>query len=155
MDVISLTAATTLTEWSERTFWRRFTDGSIKKEIRNGKAVVSYGAIAAHVCVPLDGDDLLLLEQADAGEAAAQTDLAVIFLSHGKPRGALAWLGLAAKQDDANAMYLLGRCYIDGWGVGRDENLGLMCLSKAACHGSTMAVGVMQSIRERISAPRY
>ena len=153
MDVISLSAATTLTEWSERTFWRRFTDGTIERVIRNGKAVIPFAAIEPHLCLPLAPEDLLLLEQADAGEAGAQTDLALIFLAHSKAKGAIAWLGLAAKQDDANAMYLLGRCYIDAHGAEKDENLGLMWLSKAACRGSQMAEGAMQSIRARISAP--
>jgi TPR repeat protein len=153
MNVISLAAATTLTEWSERTFWRRFTDGSIERMIRNGKAVVPFDAIAAHLCLILAPDDLLLLERADAGEAGAQTDLALVFLAQRKPKGAIAWLGLAAKQDDANAMYLLGRCYIDGRGADKDENLGLMWLSKAACRGSQLAGAAMLAIRARLSTP--
>jgi TPR repeat protein len=152
MDVISLAAAITLTEWSERTFWRRFNEGVIKKESRNGKAVISFAAISDNLCVPLDAEDLLLLERADGGDPSAQTELALHFLRHRRPKGALAWLGLAAKQDDANAMYFLGRCYIDGdsRGIERDENLGLMWVSRAACHGSILAAAVMQSIRDRI-----
>ena len=155
MEVISLAAAITLTEWSERTFWRRFTDGTIRKESRNGKAVIRFAAIRDNLCLPFDGEDLLLLERADGGNAVAQTELALHFLDHRKPKGALAWLGLAVKQEDANAMYLLGRCYIDGnsRGIECDENLGLMWVSKAACHGSVMALAVMQSIRERIGLP--
>jgi TPR repeat protein len=152
MDVITLAAATTLTEWSERTFWRRFTDGSIERITRNGKVVVRFDAIAAHVCIPLAEEDLLVLECADSGDAAAQTDLALLFLEHRKAKGALAWLGLAAKQNDASAMYLLGRFYIDARGADKNENLGLMWLSKAACHGSELAVAAMQAIRERLCA---
>ena len=151
MDVISLAAATTLTEWSERTFWRRFTEGSIERITRNGKAVVRFDAIASHLCIPLQDEDLLLLQQADAGDAAAQADMALIFLAHNKPKGALAWLNLAVKQQDANAMYLLGRLHIDAHGSDRDENLGLMWLSKAACHGNGIASEVMQSIRRRLT----
>jgi TPR repeat protein len=153
MELITLAAAITLTEWSERTFWRRFTDGSIKKETRNGKAVIRFAAIVAHVCVALDPEDLLVLERADGGDALAQTELALVFLVHRKPKGAIAWLSLAAKQDDANAMYLLGRCYIDGRGADKDENLGLMWLSKAACRGSQLAAAAMLAIRARLSTP--
>ncbi|WP_426107152.1 hypothetical protein [Massilia sp. TSP1-1-2] len=155
MEVISLAAAITLTEWSERTFWRRFTEGTIKKESRNGKAVIRFASIRDNLCVPLNVDDMLLLELADGGDAGAQTELALHFLDHRKPKGALAWLGLATKQDDANAMYFLGRCYIDGGSrdIERDENLGLMWVAKAACHGSGLAIAVMESIRERIGAP--
>jgi TPR repeat protein len=153
MDVISIAAATTLTEWSERTFWRRFTEGSIERISKNGKAVIRFDAIAGHVCIPLDDEDKSLFQQADAGDAAAQTDIALIFLTYKKPKGALAWLNLAVKQDDANAMYLLARCYIDGYGTERDENLGLMWLSKAACRGSRLAKETMQLMLARVCLP--
>jgi TPR repeat protein len=153
MDVISLAAATTLTEWSERTFWRRFTEGSIERLIRNGKAVIGFDAIAGHLCIPLEEDDLVLLQQADAGDPRAQTDMALIFLAHKKPKGALAWLNLAVKQQDASAMYLLGRFYIDAHGSDRDENLGMMWLSKAACYGNGFATVALESIRRRIVGP--
>ena len=150
MKQITLVAATSLTEWSERTFWRRFNDGSLKKETRNGKTVISFDAIANQLCIAMESDDLLLLEQADGGNAPAQTELAVLFLARGKPKSALMWLGMAVKQDDPNAMYLLGRCYIDGVGEEMDENIGLMWISKAASHHSPFASAVMQSIRQRL-----
>lgn len=150
INLITLVAATTLTEWSERTFWRRFTDGSLKKETRNGKTVISFNSIASQLCIPLGSDDLPLLEKADAGDRAAQTELALIFLAHGKPKSALVWLGLAVKQDDPNAMYLLGRCHTDGEGEARDDNVGLMWLCKAASHGNPFASAVMQAIRQRL-----
>ena len=153
MDVISLAAATTLTEWSERTFWRRFTEGSIERLSRNGKAVVRFDAIASHLCIPMEEQDLVLLQQADAGDAGAQTDMALLFLANKKPKGALAWLNLAVKQHDAAAMYLLGRLHIDAHGSDRDDNLGMMWLSKSACHGNRFATVVMESIRRRIVGP--
>ncbi len=152
MGVISLAAAITLTGWSERTFWRRFTDGSIERLTQDGKAVVPFESIAPHTVIPLAEDDLLLLMQADAGDAVAQTDLALLFLAHRKRKSALAWLNLAVKQQDANAMYLLGRFHIDAIDADRDENLGMMWLSKAACHGCGFATVVMESIRRRLAA---
>ncbi len=150
MEVISLAAAAALTEWSERTFWRRFREGSIQREIRNGKAVVRFSAIATHTCLPLQQEDIAVLEQADAGDALAQTDLALLFLSYRKTKGALAWLTLAARQDHAHAMYLLGRMYIDGIDGEQDENLGLMWLSKAACHQDVFGVAILGAIRHRL-----
>ena len=150
MEVISLAAAAIVTEWSERTFWRRFKDGVITREIRHGKAVVELRAIAAHACFPLDDDAVALLARADTGDACAQTELALLFLEHRKPKGALAWLTLAVKQDDANAMYLLGRAYITGEGADTDENLGLMWLAKAAFHRHPLASAVMHAMRARI-----
>lgn len=151
MNFISLPAAATLTEWSERTFWRRFREGAIKREIFNGKAVVRFNAIAAHACIPLDDDAIALLASADAGDAVAQTDLALLFLENKRPKGALAWLALAAKQDYGNAMYLLGVSAISGVGGEKDENLGLMWLCKAAMHQNPFATAVLRSVRSKLS----
>ncbi|HEX8887246.1 MAG TPA: hypothetical protein VF797_22405, partial [Noviherbaspirillum sp.] len=60
MELISLAAAITLTEWSERTFWRRFADGSVKKEVEgggNGKSMVHLDSIEPYIAIPLDADD--------------------------------------------------------------------------------------------------
>jgi len=151
MEFISLTAAATLTEWSERTFWRRFKDGAIKRELHNGKAVVQFRAIAANACIPLDDAAVALVAQADAGNATAQTDLALLFLENRRPKGALAWLELAAKQDHGNAMYLLGAFLIAGDGGEKDENLGLMWVCKAASHQNSFATAVLQSIFSKLS----
>ena len=113
VELISLAAAITLTEWSERTFWRRFADGSVKKEVEgggNGKSMVHLDSIKPYITLPLDADDFALLRLADRGDAAAQNDLALIFLANGKPRGAIAWLEMAARQDHADAMHWLARC---------------------------------------------
>ncbi|MET0963256.1 MAG: hypothetical protein ABWY05_10650 [Noviherbaspirillum sp.] len=107
VELISLAAAITLTEWSERTFWRRFADGSVKREVEsggNGKSMVHLDSIKSHIDMPLAPDDFTLLRQADQGDPAAQNDLALIFLSSGRTRGAIYWLELAARQDYADAM---------------------------------------------------
>ena len=61
MELISLAAAITLTEWSERTFWRRFADGSVKKEVEgggNGKSMVHLDSIKPYITLPLDADEM-------------------------------------------------------------------------------------------------
>ena len=155
MELISLAAAITLTEWSERTFWRRFADGSVKRELEssgNGKSMVHLNSIKPYITLPLDADDFALLRLADRGDAAAQNDLALIFLANGKPRGAIAWLELAARQDHADAMHWLARCYLEGNGVARDDNLGMMWLSKAAAHGHPISESQLRLMRERFIA---
>lgn len=155
MELISLAAAITLTEWSERTFWRRFADGSVKRELEssgNGKSMVHLESVEAHITIPLAAEDLTLVQQADRGDAVAQNDLALIFLAGGKPRGAIYWLELAAKQDHADAMHWLARCYLDGNGVAPDHHLGLMWLSKAAAHGHRISQGQLQVMQERFTA---
>lgn len=151
MELISLAAAITLTEWSERTFWRRFADGSVKKEVEgsNGKSMVHLDSIKPYIAMPLDADDFALLKLADRGDAAAQNDLALIFLANGKPRGAIAWLEMAARQDHADAMHWLARCYLEGNGVVRDDNLGMMWLAKAAAHGHLISENQLQLMRQR------
>lgn len=155
MELISLAAAITLTEWSERTFWRRFADGSVKKEVEgggNGKSMVHLDSIKPYIAMPLDADDFALLRLADRGDAAAQNDLALIFLANGKPRGAIAWLEMAARQDYADAMHWLARCYLEGNGVPRDDNLGMMWLSRAAASGHLISANQLQLMRERFIA---
>jgi hypothetical protein len=74
VELISLAAAITLTEWSERTFWRRFADGSVKREVEsggNGKSMVHLESIEAHFAIPLALEDLTLVQQADRGDPAA------------------------------------------------------------------------------------
>ena len=155
VELISLAAAITLTEWSERTFWRRFADGSVKKEMEgggNGKSMVHLDSIKPYIAMPLEADDFALLRLADRGDATAQNDLALIFLANGKPRGAIAWLEMAARQDHADAMHWLARCYLEGNGVARDDNLGMMWLSKAAAHGHLISENQLRLMRERFIA---
>lgn len=151
MELISLAAAITLTQWSERTFWRKFADGSMARKTGSGKAMIPFELIEPHLCMSLGPEDLSVLESADGGSAAAQNDLAVIFLSNGKPKGAIYWLELAIKQDFASAMYLLGRCYSDGNGLPKNENLSIMWIAKAASYGHTIAQAQMQAVRDQMT----
>ncbi len=146
---MSLAAAISLTRVSERTFWRRFSDGSAVRVTRNGKSMVSVDSIRDKLCIPFAPEDFDLIESADSGSPQAQTELALIFLEHDDPAGAVYWLGLAAKQDFADAMQLLGRCHIDGKGVAGDDNLGLIWIAKAARLGHPIAAAQMQALTRK------
>jgi TPR repeat protein len=113
--------------------------------------MVDLDSVKPHICIPLDEGDIALIKSADAGDAEAQTDLALLFLAANKFKSAIFWLELAIKKDYANAMYYLSRCYIDGNGVAQDENMGLMWLSKAAVYGSVIAQGLMQAVRKKLT----
>ncbi len=152
MFLISLHAAITLTGWSERTFWRRFAEGSIARQTVKGSSMILFDLIEPHLCFPLQRDDLSVLESADAGDARAQTDLALVFLANGKPKGAIYWLELAARQGYADAMNWLGRCYLAAEGVAKDENVGIMWISKAAALGHVISHGQMHGMREMMLA---
>lgn len=108
--------------------------------------MVDLDAIKSYACIPLEEDDGPLIQGADAGNAEAQNDLALLFLANNKPRAAIYWLELAAKQDYPDAMHWLGRCHIDGNGVFKDENLGMMWLAKAAANGHSISQAQMQAM---------
>jgi len=115
------------------------------------KVKISLEAIRPYICIPIAIEDFHVIERADAGDVEAQTDLALIFLSNMKPENAVYWLKSAAKQDYMNAMHLLGRCYTDGNGLSKDENLGIMWIAKAAAQGHVISQGQMQAIYDRFT----
>lgn len=142
----------TLTEWSESTFRRRIAEGSLIREFEggsNGRAIVDFDSIRPHLCLPIEDDDIDLIGQADAGQAEAQNDLALLFLENNKPKQAHYWLDLASKQEYPDAMHWIGRCYLEGNGVVQDENMGIMWLAKAAARGHKISQGLMQTFRDR------
>ena len=155
MNFISIASAITLTEWSDSTFRRRVADGSLTRSMESGgsgRVMVDFASIRPHACIPLAPEDIALIAAADAGNNAAQSELALLFLEHGKPRSALYWLELAAKGGSADAMHWLGRCYLEGNGMLKDENLGMMWLAKAAAEGHAISRGMMEAMRARFCA---
>lgn len=149
MKFVSLSTAIALTGWSERTFWRRFSDGSVTRIIDDGKSMVSFESIKTAVCIPLSEDASALIERADKGHAESQNDLALLFIEAGQSKGAVHWLENAAKQGYPDAMHWLARCYFEGSGIKRDENLGMMWLAKAAAQGHVISQGQMQAFLDR------
>jgi TPR repeat protein len=150
MQHVSLQAATTLTEWSERTIRRRLADGSLKCAADNGahyKTMICFDSIKHDICIALDPDDIEILQAADAGDAKAQNDLALLFLENDKMKSAAYWLELAAKQNFTDAMHLLGCCYLEGNGLPKDDNLAIMWIAKAASLGHSIAQAQIQSMR--------
>lgn len=153
-NLINLTTAITLTGWSERTFWRRFADGTFERNgntEKNGKSKVKLQTILPHLSISLTQEDISLVLQADEGNAEAQSDLALIFLNEKKYKEAIYWLELATKQGSATAMYWLGRSHIDGNGMPKDENLGLMWIAKAASNGHVISQAQIQGLIQAVT----
>ncbi|MGY6277341.1 tetratricopeptide repeat protein [Methylomonas sp. MgM2] len=147
---ISLQAAMTLTEWSERTIRRRIADGTLTCAEESGtynKTLIRFESIERDLCIPLSSDDVELVEQADAGVAAAQNDLGLVFVSHGKWKSAIYWLEAAAKQNFPDAMQWLGECYLNGLGVEKDRHLAVMWIAKAASLGHAIAKLQIEAMR--------
>lgn len=144
---ISLQAAITLTEWSERTLRRRLAEGSIScAAVAGNKNLISLESIGHAVCIPLSDDTVQLIMRADSGEAEAQTDLAMLFLAHDKPKSAVYWLEQAAKQNCLDAMHWLGLCHLSGVGLAQDDNLAVMWIAKAAAQGHAVAKTQMEAL---------
>ncbi|MDD1642318.1 MAG: sel1 repeat family protein [Methylococcaceae bacterium] len=150
MPNISLQTAATLTGLSLSTLRRRIADGTLKcasNEKDRNKTMICLDSIKNDIGMPLEPDDIELIKAADAGEPQAQNDLAILFLENNKPKNAIYWLELAAKQDFADAMHLLGTCYLKGNGLAKDNNLALMWIAKAASLGHSIAIAQIKSIR--------
>lgn len=141
MQGISVESAIAITELSRRTWWRRISEGKVTRvaDDARGRAMLHWPDVLPHICIALDPDDLAYALRADAGDADAQNDMGQLFLTADKAKAALYWFGLAAAQDNADAMQWLGHCYMHGTGVPQDTNLGLMWIAKAAAHGHVIA----------------
>lgn len=145
---ISMDAALAITDLSKRTLWRRLAAGKLTKleSDARGRTMVRVADVAPLIGIPMDAEALAVLVKADAGDAEAQDDIGHFFLAAGRQAAARHWLERAAHQENPNAMQCLGRCYLDGNIVARDENLAIMWIAKAAAHGHVIARAQMQAL---------
>ncbi len=109
--------------------------------------MLSWDDVSRYLCTPISPEDLPRLLRADSGDAEAQNDIGQFFSTGGQNKAAIYWLQQAAQQDHADAMQWLGRCYVSGEGVPKDDNLGLMWIAKAAAHGHVIAQAQMNGLR--------
>lgn len=116
--------------------------------------MIAFESIFPYLAISLPSEDVQLVLDADKGGKEAQSDLALLFLAGAKYKEAIYWLELAIKQGDASAMYWLGRAYVDGSGVSKDENLGMMWIAKAAASGHVVSQAQMQRMIQGVIAPR-
>jgi TPR repeat protein len=151
---ISRATAATLTDLSEYTLRRRISEGVIQSWIEPGplgRSMVDFEEIKKNFCIAINEEDLPIIKLADSGNAECQNDLALIFLANKKPKNALYWLNLAAGQKHTDAMYWIGRCYIDGNGVEKNEDTGIMWMAKAASEGHIISQKIMKSMISQIT----
>ena len=146
MKLVPVEAAVSLIDRSERTIWRMASDGLILKELKNGTAMLFLDSLKPHFCINFTDEDAALLDAAIDGDAPSQTDVALIFLSHGKPAQAIYWLNLAVQQSFPDAMSFLGRCYIEGTGVDKNEQTGIIWITKAAASGHVISKAQLKGL---------
>lgn len=148
MRVISLQTASALTGRSERTLWRRVSDRSLLRgpDDLRGRAMLDLESVAPMLLVHLTSEDLGVLQLADAGDAVAQNDIALLFLEAGRAESAKYLFEMVAKQGHPDAMHWLGRCAIEGNGTEKDTTLGLSWLTRAAAAGHVISKEMVESL---------
>jgi TPR repeat protein len=124
MPTISVTTAAALAGVDRRTVRRWLGDGDI--ELR---PLLEYAGLE------LDAAEIEAVLLADAQDVEGCADLALILSMRGLHVRAIEWIQRAADKGHADAMHWLARAYLDGRGVDRDVNLGLMWLAKSASLG--------------------
>lgn len=108
--------------------------------------MLSWDDVSPHICILMTPEDIAFVLRADAGDAEAQNDIGQLFSIAGKYEAALYWLQQAAQQGHPDAMQWLGRCYLSGEGVPKDDNLGIMWIAKAASNGHEIAKSQMNAM---------
>ncbi|MCC6200245.1 MAG: sel1 repeat family protein [Moraxellaceae bacterium] len=149
--VISIDATSAITGLSRRTWWRRISTGEVTRvtDDDRGRAMLLWSEVEPRICVPIEPEDKEFILLADAGDAEAQDDIGQLFLMSEKYQAAIYWFEQAAQQNNADAMQWLGHCHINGKGVSKDENLGIMWIAKAAALGHVIAQGQMKGLINR------
>lgn len=151
---ISIDTASAITELSRRTWWRRISTSEVTRvtDDDRGRAMLLWKEVEPHICVAMETEDKNFVLLADAGNADAQDDIGQLFLMAEKHQAAFYWFQQAAQQNNRDAMNWLGHCYVNGRGVPKDENLGMMWIAKAAALGHVIAQGQMKGLIDRALA---
>ncbi len=152
--LISLDTVCAITEMSKSTWRRRIAKGDFARlaDDTRGRTMLLWSEVAPHICVPIEPEDKEFILLADAGDAEAQDDIGQLFLMSEKYLAAIYWFQQAAQQNNSDAMHWLGHCYINGKGVLKDDNLGMMWIAKAAAMGHVIAQGQMKGLIDRALA---
>lgn len=149
MDTITVKTAMLLTGESRTTLWRGLTNSSLVRgeSDAKGRTKLELGSVLARANLDVSPEDIDVILGADAGEADAQADLGLLMLEVGRPERAISWLELSAEQGYADAMQWLGKLYVAGTGVPRDEQQGLMWIARAAALGHVIAKAQMEGLK--------
>jgi hypothetical protein len=154
--IISLDTVCAITKISKSTLRRRIANGDFTRlaDDARGRATLLWSAVEPYICVPIEPEAKHFILLADAGDAEAQDDIGQLFLMSDKYQTAVYWFQQAAQQNNSDAMQWLGHCYINGKGVPKNENLGIMWIAKAAALGHAIAQGLMKGlINQMLDSP--
>ena len=150
MRTVSLSTAMTLSDLSESTFRRKIRSGEIRLlplPGQGGREGIAIDLNAAYLNAAVAIDHWDLIRDADRGDAAAQTELALVLQQHRKFKAAVYWLRLAANKNDSHALHWLARCHLEGRGVARNEDKGIMLLARSAVLGNVISTHQLAALR--------
>ena len=150
MRTISLSTAMTLSDVSESTFRRKIRNGEIRlvsPPAPGARETIDIEQNAAYMNHDIAAGHWDVVKEADQGDACAQTELALILQQHGKFRAAVYWLQLAARKNDSHALHWLARCHLEGRGVARNEDKGIMLLARSALLGNVISAHQLAALR--------
>jgi TPR repeat protein len=144
MPTIHFKTGTAVTGLSRASLWRRIkahpgsseTLGEAKGLLQTR---IDLDSALTWAGLTLADDDRALIPAADAGDAAAQRELGLLFLELEQIERAVHWLHLAGAQEDPDAMQWLGKLYARGQGVELDEAQAMAWIKKAAEGGHIIA----------------
>ena len=103
---------------------------------------------------PYDSRDPELVKKAEAGDAAAQTSLGVMYAEGYKPfpqdyKEAVKWFTKSAEQDNVEAQISLGFCYFKGKGVTKDYKEAVKWFTKSAEQGFPPAKEALEKLKSK------
>jgi TPR repeat protein len=144
MPTIHFKTAMAITGLSRASLWRRIKAHPGSSEtLGEAKGLlhtrIDLDSALAWAGLTLADEDRALIPAADAGDAAAQRELGLLFLELERLERAVHWLHLAGAQADPDAMQWLGKLYARGQGVEKDEAAAIDWIKKAAEHGHLIA----------------
>lgn len=134
---VSLAAAITLTNISERTLWRIVSKEHWPQQKNQGRVMIPLSRLRPYCCIDINEEELRILAKADTRigtpqDAAAQCELALIFLHQGQWDSGIYWLKRAVAADHADALNLLGMFYLNGEGIEKNPSEGLRFIRRSA-----------------------
>lgn len=152
MQPVRFDTASRLTGLSRRTFWRRMADKAEGRGDPDGlpRGTVDLEALRADLPFAASDADLQRIRHADAGDAEALHDVALMLMEADRFDTALHWLELAAAQNHPDAMHWLGRCHLSGTGVTPNVAIGLSWLARSAAHGHVISTKQLRSLNPEL-----
>lgn len=150
MRTVSLSTAMTLSDLSESTFRRKLRRGEIlllPAPDPGGREGIAIDLNALYLNARIVAGHWDVVKEADRGDTSAQTELALILQQYRKCRAAVYWLRLAAKKNDSHALHWLARCHLEGRGVARNEDRGIMLLARSALLGHVISAHQLAALR--------